>query len=153
MGSKLRMALTIRAFESVDQTIDLPNIRYDIYEQNHSHPEGFYWGHQCSRTFSPANMQSYDGNKPRERFQPVLTYKSEVDVGAIRCQHILVSHFTCTPHGMFVWDLFTQTLFRNSGGLLWGTHFTIEVTIFRCYIATDLRYGQYYFLRFNLDEA
>ena len=34
-----------------------------------------------------------------------------------------------------------------------GTHFTIEVTIFRCYIATDLRYGQYYFLRFNLDEA
>ena len=40
------------------------------------------------------------------RFEPASPKKSGVDGGANRCQHILVSHFTCTPHGDLVWLLY-----------------------------------------------
>ena len=33
--------------------------------------------------------------RPKARFKPTLPEKFEVDKGAIRCQHILLSYFTC----------------------------------------------------------
>ena len=30
-------------------------LRYFFYLKPHSHPNGFYWGHQCSWTLAPAN--------------------------------------------------------------------------------------------------
>ena len=29
--------------------------KMDIFLKPHSHPSGFYWGHQCSWTLTPAN--------------------------------------------------------------------------------------------------
>ena len=39
--------------------------------------------------------------RPKARFKPTSSKKYGVDGGAIRCQHILVIRFTCTPH--FQW--------------------------------------------------
>ena len=36
---------------------------------------------------------------PKASFKSTLPEKSGVDGGAIKCQHILVSCFTCTPNG------------------------------------------------------
>ena len=37
--------------------------------------------------------------RPKARFKPTLPEKSGVMGKQIRCQHFLVSRFTCTPHG------------------------------------------------------
>ena len=47
----------------------------------------------CSQTTATVN------NQAKARFKPTLPEKSGVFWVAIRCQHILVSGFTCTPHG------------------------------------------------------
>ena len=38
-------------------------------------------------------------SRPNARFKPTLPKKSELDGVAIKCQHILISYFTCSPHG------------------------------------------------------
>ena len=56
-----------------------------------SHPNDFYWGHQCSWTLIPANsmevpnMKSYDWKevaRPKARVKPTSSEKSRLDGGS-----------------------------------------------------------------------
>ena len=81
----------------------------------HSHPNGFYWSHQCSCSLTPANRiqtsitQSCNHNRIEPGPRQGLNFAQEVwvDWGAIRCQQILVRQFTCTLHGDLVWLIST----------------------------------------------
>ena len=55
-----------------------------------------------------------EATRTQARFKPALPKKSGVDGGAIRCQHILVSRFTCTPHGDLV-KLFLAGSYVDTG--------------------------------------
>ena len=54
----------------------------------------------------------------KARFKPTSPKKSGVDGEQIRCQHILVSCFTCTPHGDLVW-LLSPPVIALVGSALW----------------------------------
>ena len=87
--------------------------RNGLFNNPHSQPSGFYWSHECSWTLTSANrmqvsnIQSYDHNRKQPGLRQglkVLCLRSQrwTGGGVIMCQHILVSCFTCTPHGDIV---------------------------------------------------
>ena len=86
-----------------------------FFLKHNYHHSGFYCGQQCSWTLTPANsmqdsiMQSDDRNRKKLGLRQAFNLPRLRSLGwmgeQIRCQHILVSCFTCTHHGDLVWLL------------------------------------------------
>jgi len=50
----------------------------------HSHPNGFYWGHQCSWTLTPDNSMQVSINLIKNVFKQILISISQTKNGAKR---------------------------------------------------------------------
>ena len=108
------------------QTHGIAPVKHIIYMNPHSHPDGFYWGHQCSWTLAAANsmqvsnMQSDD----RQRNQPCHTYgRSPVVIVVYSCSHCsysLQNPLFCPPFSRMVclpvwpdWAIFESSWLKN----------------------------------------
>ena len=89
-----------------------------IFCNHHSHPNGFYWGHQCSKTFTPqrAGLQREVLRPQQDVTKIAFPEKSGVK---IRSQHILVIRFTWTERTPFI-DFAKHKTRKNK--LLFGAH-------------------------------
>ena len=63
--------------------------------------------------------------RPNARFKPTSPKKSGVVGGAIRCQHISVSRFTCTHHGDLVLLLVPPIIGLSIQWMDWHTDFPV----------------------------
>ena len=50
--------------------------RVIFYIKHHSHPNGFYWGHQCSWTLAPANSMQVSIMQLNQLIQPAVWLSS-----------------------------------------------------------------------------
>ena len=80
------------------------------------------------------------GPRPKVRFIFTLPEKSEVDVGAIRFQLILVSHFTCTPSSYYHLQSLQITLSVTTEYILLSGHRSISIYRLKPVLSDPLRY-------------
>ena len=68
---KERKEIWNKNWNNFQPTLDATFECFLIFLKPHSHRNGFYWGHQCSWTLTPANRM-------QAKFKPILPEKSIV---------------------------------------------------------------------------
>ena len=92
------------------QTHGIAPVKHIIYMNPHSHPDGFYWGHQCSWTLIPANSmqasneQSNDCNRKYSGLMQGLNLLRPISLGKTLdfCKRIFKEVISCS-RWVFVW--------------------------------------------------